>query len=136
VAEQQPARPSTVPRHAVCPPHELDLLDEPDEEGRSNGTLVPAARQAYMKGRYHWRRSGPAGVLEALEFFEQAVAIDPRFASAHAALGRVQVAAAEYYIRAPGRALEAARASASRALSLDPANSMARLVLAEVWRSI
>jgi tetratricopeptide (TPR) repeat protein len=58
-------------------------------------------------------------VDEALRWFTEAVSDAPDFAAALAALGRVQVASAEYYHQLPRVALAGARESAARALALD-----------------
>jgi DNA-binding winged helix-turn-helix (wHTH) protein/Tfp pilus assembly protein PilF len=99
-------------------------------------TRHSGARQAFVKGAYHWNKSGPDGLVEAIGFFEQAVALDPQFASAHSALGRALVAAADYYVRDPHATLEAARSAALCALRLDPDDDEAHLTLAEVRKSV
>lgn len=47
----------------------------------------PAALQAYLKGRYHFNRVG-LGIHDALQYYEQAIDIDPDFALAHAAFAQ------------------------------------------------
>jgi len=101
----------------------------------SSGTRRLDAHQAYLKGRYHWQRPGDDGLRECLAYYQEAVTLDPQFAAAHAALARATAAAAEYYVLDPKAALDAAEASASRALALDPAESEAHVALAEVRRS-
>ena len=101
----------------------------------SSGTHHIEAYQNYLKGRYHWHRPGEDGLRECLAFYEQALRLDPRFATAHGALARATAAAAEYYVREPREALDAAEASASRALAIDPTESEAHVALAEVRRS-
>ena len=93
------------------------------------------AYQSYLKGRYHWNRPGDEGVRDALAFYERAVQLDPDFASAHGALARANAAAAEYYVLEPLSALDAAEASAARALALEPADPEALVALAEVRRA-
>ena len=108
----------------------------PESQGRrSSGTRHVGAHQAYLKGRYHWNRPAAEGVAEAVFFFEQALALDPTFAPAHAALGRAHVVAADYYVEEPRSALESGRLAASRALELDPGESDAHLALAEIRKS-
>jgi TolB-like protein/Tfp pilus assembly protein PilF len=98
------------------------------------GTRHGEAHQAYLKGRYHWNKPGDDGIVPSIAFFEQAVALDRRFAAAHAALGRARLAAVNYHVLEPRAALEAARGDARRALALDPTESEAHLTLAEVAR--
>jgi TolB-like protein/Tfp pilus assembly protein PilF len=116
--------------------HSLAVELLPDARGsRGSGTRHVVAHQAYLKGRYHWNRSAGEGLLQAIAYFEEALALDPEFGIAHSALGRAQVAAAAYYVSESKPALEAGRAAASRALEIDPTDSEAHLTLAEVRKS-
>jgi TolB-like protein len=116
--------------------HSLAVELLPETHGsRGSGTRHVAAHRAYLKGRYHWNRAAGEGLLQAVAYFEEALALDPEFASAHSALGRAQIAAADYYVSEPKAALEAGRVSASRALELDPTDCEAHLTLAEVRKS-
>jgi TolB-like protein/Flp pilus assembly protein TadD len=96
----------------------------------------PRAYQAYLKGKYHWARPGDVGLDEALRWFGEAVSDAPEFAAALAALGRVQVASAEYYHERPRVALTAARESAARALAIDPTVSEAHAVTGDLQRML
>jgi len=100
------------------------------------GTRHVAAHQAYLKGRYHWNKSGDEGLVPAIAFFKQAVALDEQFAFAHSSLARAYVGAVNYDVLEPRVALGHARRSALRALELDPTDSEAHLTLAEVERVI
>ena len=109
----------------------MELLPDSRAKG-SAGTRHVGAHQAYLKGRYHWNKAADEGLLEAIAFYEQALALDPAFAAAYASLGRAHVAMADYYLQEPRVALEAGRVAATRALELDPSESDAHLTLAEV----
>ncbi len=113
----------------------FELLPGPGNPG-SVGTRHLAAHQAYLKGLYNWNRPADEGLLEAVSHYEQALALDPEFASAQSALGRAYVAAAGYYMREPLPMLEAARSAAVRALELDRTDANAHLTLAEVYKSV
>jgi Tfp pilus assembly protein PilF len=77
---------------------------------------------------------GDEGVEKAIEFYEKALALDPLYARAHAALARAFVAWSDASHK-PGRlVLEDARRSALRALELDPQAVEAHLALAEVHK--
>jgi TolB-like protein/Tfp pilus assembly protein PilF len=101
----------------------------------STGTRHVEAYQSYLKGRYHWNRPGDEGIRECLAFYDLALRHDPGFASAHGARARAAAAAAEYYVLEPRAALDAAEASAAKALALDPTDPEALVALAEVRRS-
>ncbi len=112
------------------------LLELAPGYGAANAAPDPRAHRAYLKARYHWALPGDGGLEEALGLLDEALQIAPDFAAAHGALARVSVGAAEYYRRVPLQALCAARASAQRALALDPANAEARVVLADISRIV
>jgi len=86
-------------------------------------TVVPAAYEAYLKGVYFSRQTFPGGE-KAAEFFEEAVALDPKYGQAHAAL-------AEIYTW-NGGSLEKARHEAELAVALDENLSSAHAALAWV----
>ena len=80
------------------------------------------AYSLYLEGRYLWNKRPGDVVWQALERFEQAIAIDPNFAPAHAALAAVYgtLGAWESGLLPPADALAKSKASATRALQLDP----------------
>ena len=112
----------------------LELLPE-SRKALGNGTHHLAAHQAYLKGLYHWNSTADDGLVQAVWYYEQALTLDPEFASAHSALGRAHVCAANWYVTGPRPAFEAARAAAVRALQLDHTDSDAHVTLAEVEKS-
>jgi adenylate cyclase len=117
--------------------HSLTMELIPDAPGASHGASSnPLAYQAYLKGRYYWNMLADYGVDQAIAHFDRAVALDPTFASAHAAMSRARILHAEYYGTVPRRALEAARQSAKQALDLEPALFEAHLALGEVRRML
>jgi adenylate cyclase len=96
--------------------------------GKGSGPLVTSttsnteAYSLYLEGRYLWNKRPGDVVWQALDRFERAIAIDPNFAPAHAALAGVYgtLGAWEYGVLPPAEALAKAKASAARALELDP----------------
>lgn len=94
------------------------------------------AYRAYLKGRFHWNQLSFAGSRRALEHYEQALALDPEFARAHAALARAKVRLVEYWDRPARETLEDARSSAKKALSLDPTLSWGHLALASIGKRV
>jgi TolB-like protein/Tfp pilus assembly protein PilF len=49
-------------------------------------TSVPAAYDAFLRGWEHFRRATPEDYVEAIPYFEQAIALDPNYGRAYAAL--------------------------------------------------
>jgi TolB-like protein/tetratricopeptide (TPR) repeat protein len=80
------------------------------------------AYSLYLEGRYLWNKRPGDVVWQALDRFERAVAAAPGFAPAHAALASVYgtLGAWELGVLPPAEALAKAKASATRALELDP----------------
>ena len=97
-------------------------------------TRNPAAYEAYLAGRFHWNKPGDAGLVEAIERYDAALQLDPRFSKAHAARARAFLSMAEYYRMDPIEALRTARAAAERALAIDPRDSDAYVAIAETRR--
>lgn len=80
------------------------------------------AYSLYLEGRYLWNKRPGDVVWQAIDRFERAIAIDPRFAPAHAALASVYgtLGAWEFGVLPPAEALAKAKSAAARALELDP----------------
>jgi TolB-like protein/DNA-binding winged helix-turn-helix (wHTH) protein/Tfp pilus assembly protein PilF len=105
---------------------EIRLEAAPVSAARSHA-VDPVAYELYLKGRYlHAKWSTPENLRKAIEFYDQAIARDPRFAAAHAARGLSYsyLSAALIEAAPPGpEVVTQARASAQRALELDPASA-------------
>jgi len=91
----------------------------------------PAARAAYQRGLFHWSRR-PRESAKAQASLEEAIALAPDFAPAHAALADVYntLGSWEAGALASGQAFPRAQAAARRALSLDPCCAAAHTSLA------
>jgi tetratricopeptide (TPR) repeat protein len=81
----------------------------------------PAAYDAYLLGRFYWKRRTPADLQRAAEYFRRAVALDPDFAEAHVGLADAYSLYAYYEVPDLSRAdaYTAAEVSARRAIGLD-----------------
>ncbi len=51
-----------------------------------NRKIQPAAYEAYLKGRYAWNKRGEAALFEGIEFFKQAIALEPDYGEAYSGL--------------------------------------------------
>jgi TolB-like protein/DNA-binding winged helix-turn-helix (wHTH) protein/Flp pilus assembly protein TadD len=81
----------------------------------------PEAYKAYLKGRYFWNKRTTEGLKKAVEYFDQAIALDPTYAQAHSGLADSYALLGdwEYGVLAPKDAFPRAKAAATRALDLD-----------------
>lgn len=79
------------------------------------------AWQAYLRGRYFWNRRTPEAHQKALEEFQQATRIDPRYALAYAGLADAYLLLGSNPNRLLSRAeaMARGRAAALKALELD-----------------
>jgi TolB-like protein/DNA-binding winged helix-turn-helix (wHTH) protein/lipopolysaccharide biosynthesis regulator YciM len=93
----------------------------PQEENRlkTSTTIDPAAYDYLLRGRYYFNHQTKADNEKAIEMFDQAVAADPNFASAHAALA--QACVWRFFLFTPDEKQweEKAFVAVEKALSLD-----------------
>jgi len=94
------------------------------------------AYQLYLKGRYHWNKRTEAGIAKSIGYFEQAIAIDAKFALAYAGLADAYNLMASYSAQPLATPFLRAKATALKALSLDDklAEAHAALAAVRLWR--
>ena len=90
------------------------------------------AYQLYLKGRFFWNKRTGDGLKKALDYFNQAVAVDPKYALAYAGISDVYQLLPNYSADAPKDCLPKAEASAKKALELDNTLAEAHNSLASV----
>ncbi len=100
---------------------------------------APAARRStanvkayslYLKGRYAWNKRTQEGVTEAIGYFEQAIAEDPRYAAAYTGLADSYALHVDYRNVPVTEGFERAKAYARKALELDDSLAEAHASLA------
>ncbi len=84
----------------------------------ARGTNDLEAYDLYQRGMYLYERRGPS-LLRAREYFQQAIARDPQFARAYAALGLAWIQLALYSIVSTVEVVPPAVAASERAVALD-----------------
>ena len=77
------------------------------------------AYELYLRGRHAWNRRTPEGLRQSTDYLQRALALDPGFALAHAALADAHVTLGIYGTVAPGEAMPQAEAAAKQALACD-----------------
>lgn len=109
-------------RVTLTPQEEQALADKP--------TADPNAHDLYLRGKSYARRVARQDLEVALQLFENAVAIDPDFALAHAAIANV---CAQYHYHSEGERkwLDRAVAATRRAAQLQA--DLAEVQVAESW---
>lgn len=76
------------------------------------------AYHLYLKGRYHWNKYSQNGLKRALDFFQQAIELDPTYALAYAGMADCYYRLSNTYLK-PVQAMPRARAAALQALEID-----------------
>jgi TolB-like protein/DNA-binding winged helix-turn-helix (wHTH) protein/tetratricopeptide (TPR) repeat protein len=89
----------------------------------------PAAHDAYLRGRYFFNKQD---ISHSLESFQQAIALDPNFASAYAGYATALDAGAAFGIGTSEELMPKALAAAQRAIQLDAQNGEAYTELGSV----
>ncbi len=96
--------------------------------------VKPEAYEAYLKGRYFWNKRTEDGLKKSIDYFEQAISQDPKFAAAYAGMADSYSILSSDVLPAQV-ASSKARAAAIKALELDPtiAEGHAELALVEFY---
>ena len=104
----------------------------PDEKSRlhKEPTSDLQAYQLYLQGRHCYTRYTEEGTRKGLEYFEQAIAKDPEYALAYAALAMVYTELGEAGALRPDEAYARAKAASAKALALDIGLGEAHCMLA------
>jgi len=90
----------------------------------------------YLEGRYYWNKRTRESLDKAIELLHRAIALDPEFARAHAALADCYMSLGLLGAGPPGEMFAQAEKEAHVALSLDPSLAEAHTSLAylKFWR--
>jgi tetratricopeptide (TPR) repeat protein len=77
------------------------------------------AYQLYVKGHFFWDKRTEEGIKKSIEYFEQAIKLDPSYALAYAGLAVSYVTTAYREMVPPAEASSRAEAAARKALEID-----------------
>jgi TolB-like protein/Tfp pilus assembly protein PilF len=96
----------------------------------------PEAYELLLRGRYQLRLYTPESTQKAVEYYQQAIAVDPSYALAHAELAYNYRLLSGAAILNPADMLPKAEAEALQALALDEGLAEAHSALADVERDL
>ncbi len=99
-------------------------LGDPRKFNTAHRTASPStgsyeAYDLYLKGRYFWNKRTGEGFLKAAEYFQQAIAKDPKYARAYAGLADTYGLTSTWQWGPPNELMPKARSAAVKALELD-----------------
>ncbi len=109
-----------------------ELSSDEQSRIRKQPTTNLRAYQLYMQGRHWFIRYTPTSMKRAIEYFNRAIADDPEYAPAHAAVGMAYAELAETGAIATDVARHRAVEAAGHAVRLDPALGEAHCLLAHL----
>ncbi len=113
---------------------QLTLGDSPRRIVPARGPITsPTSYEAYdlyLKGRYFLNKRTPLGFQQAIDYFQQAIAKDPRYALAYAGLADSYALTSSYNLDPGGNLPPKARAAALRALQINENLAEAHTALA------
>src|SRR5207249_3494813 len=97
-------------------------------------TANTEAHQLYLKGRFFWNKRTGNDLKKSIDYFEQAIAADPKYALAYAGVADGYVLLPGYTAGAPRDCYPKAKAAAKKALELDDTLAEAHTTLAmAIW---
>jgi serine/threonine-protein kinase len=97
---------------------------------RKRYTENVAAYGLYLRGRYEWNKRTQKGISRAIEYFEQAIAVEPGYALAYTGLADSYALHVDYRNIPASEGFEHAKAYARKALELDDTLAEAHASLA------
>jgi len=113
---------------------EIQIEVTPREQAalKSAKIINPKAYEAYLKGRYSWNQRTAEGLKKAVEYFNEAIAMDPNYAAAYSGLADTYALLGDwqYTVMPATEAMPRALSAARKALQLDDSLGEAHASLA------
>jgi DNA-binding winged helix-turn-helix (wHTH) protein/Flp pilus assembly protein TadD len=122
----------TVPKHGYR--FIANVRELPNDSSVQSKRHTPSteAHHLYLKGRYNWNKRTPFWIERAVQYFEQAIQLDPDYALAYAGLADSYNLMAGNSGLPPSETFPKARAAALKALEIDDTLAEAHTSLALV----
>jgi serine/threonine protein kinase/Tfp pilus assembly protein PilF len=118
--------------HSIIKSIQLELSLQEKESLSKQVIKKPEAYEAYLKGRYSWNKRTLEGMRTALEFFKEAVDIDPGYAGAYSGMADVYNLLGMLLFMPSDEAYPLAKGAARRSLAIDDTVAEAHTSLALV----
>ena len=102
---------------------EVGMSLTPDAEARLSAAtrpVLPAAYDAYVRGRHAWEKRGESALRTAIKYFQESIDADPTYAPAYAGLADCYAQLGYSSYISPDDSFPRARAAAGKAIELDP----------------
>lgn len=113
---------------------EIRIQLTPQEQAHlaSGRPVNTQALEAYLKGRFFWNKRTEEGFQRALDYFQEAIKVDPAYAQAYSGSSDTYTLLQDYDLLPAEEAYPRAKAAALKALELDETLAEAHTSLAAV----
>ena len=105
--------------NAIAEKLKITLLEKDRQKAAKKPTTSIEAYGLYLKGRSFWNLRTPPDLKKGIDFFQQAIAIDPSYAEAYSGIADCYTALGYGSFMAPKEAFPKALEAATKALALD-----------------
>jgi TolB-like protein/Tfp pilus assembly protein PilF len=106
----------------------LRVTGEEKKRATRRYTEDAEAYQLYLRGRFYWNQGTIAGFKKSIEYLQQAIARDPKYAVAYAGLADSNLSLGSFWVEA----ISEAKAAALKAIELDPMLPEAHVALGDI----
>lgn len=110
----------------------LKLTATEQERVSKTNTASSEAQQLYLKGRFHWNKRTTEDFQKAREYFQQVIAVDPKYALAYTGLADTLALMPYYGAFRPNEYMPLAKQAAQKALDIDPNLAEAHASLGQI----
>jgi TolB-like protein/DNA-binding winged helix-turn-helix (wHTH) protein len=119
---------------AIAEEMKVNLTAEEREHLKSRKEVNPEAYAAYLHGRFYWYKRTNEGFRKSIQYYEQAIADDPKYAPPYAGLADAYalLGSSPNDALPPNQAMPKAKAAALKALQIDDGLAEAHASLAYV----
>jgi TolB-like protein len=106
----------------------LRLTGEEKRRATKRYTDDAEAYQLYLKGRFYWNQGTVVGLKQSIEYLQQAITKDPKYALAYAGLADSYLSLGSFWVEA----ISEAKSAALKAIELDPSLAEAHVALGHI----
>jgi TolB-like protein/Flp pilus assembly protein TadD len=106
----------------------LRLTGEEKRRATRRYTDDAQAYQLYLKGRFYWNQGTVAGLKQSIDYLQQAITKDPKYALAYAGLADSYLSLGSFWVEA----ISEAKSAALKAIELDPTLAEAHVALGHI----
>lgn len=114
---------------AIVEKLKVELLEAEKERFTKTRTENLEAYNLYLRGKWFWNKRGEENLKKAIDYFNQAIELDPNYAPAYAGLASTYYVFPDYAFVSPKEFYLKAEAAAKKAIELDSNNLEAYTIL-------